>query len=70
MVKLSNALPALVLAAAGCFNRVAADPTEAWFELLIDKICELTACALSADDDVLVEALVKDFLAACPGVYP
>ena len=70
MLKLSYALPALVLAAAGCFNRVAADPTKAWFELLIDKMCEFTACASSSDDDVLVEALVKDFLAACPGVYP
>jgi|TARA_B100000073_G_scaffold199345_1_gene165062 hypothetical protein len=43
MAKLSNALPALVLAAAGCFNPVSASPTEAWFELLIDKMCELTA---------------------------
>ena len=43
MKNISNALPALLLAVGAFFNPVAAYPTETWFELLIDKMCELTA---------------------------
>jgi hypothetical protein len=43
MSKFLIALPALVLATGAFFNPVSGYPTEAWFELLIDKMCELTA---------------------------
>jgi len=43
MKSISNALPALLLAMGAFCNPVAAYPTEAWFELLIEKMCELTA---------------------------
>ena len=43
MKNISNALPALLLAVGAFFNPVDAYPTETWFELLIDKMCELTA---------------------------
>ena len=39
----SSALTALLLAAVAFLNPVAAYPTDEWFELLIDKMCELTA---------------------------
>ena len=39
----SSALAALLLAAVAFLNPVAAYPTDEWFELLIDKMCELTA---------------------------
>ena len=43
MRNIPNALPVLLLAMGVFFNPVSAYPTEAWFELLIDKMCELTA---------------------------
>ena len=43
MSKPSGAVPALLLIAGVFINPVAADPADPWFELLIDKMCELTA---------------------------
>ena len=43
MTRFSKVLPALLLTAVAFFNPAAAYPTDEWFELLIDKMCELTA---------------------------
>ena len=43
MTKITKAFPALLLTASAFFNPAAAYPTDEWFELLIDKMCELTA---------------------------
>ena len=40
--KLSMTFPTLLLSAGIFFNAVAASSTDEWFELLIEKMCELT----------------------------
>ena len=43
MLKFSSACSALLLASGALFNPVSAYPTDEWFDVLIDRMCELTA---------------------------
>ena len=43
ITKLSMPFPKILLITGIFFNPVAASSTDEWFELLIDKMCELTA---------------------------
>ena len=43
MLKFSSACSVLLLTSGPLFNPVSAYPTDEWFEVLIDRMCELTA---------------------------